>query len=89
MSCPKCLDISTNVRDVTTKGASALVAHGVPTKTIVTHGCEGCNTMTATVGVGKHTTTTVSHTCANCGSANMACCNTAKGTEVATKGTGN
>jgi hypothetical protein len=86
MSCSKCRDISTNVRDFTAKGASALVAHEMPTKTVAQHLCEGCVTTTATVGVGKHAKDVVTHKCAGCGSENMACCNTSKGASVATKG---
>ncbi len=89
MSCPKCQDISSNVRDLTAKGASTLMANGAPVKTVVSHGCRSCKTTTATVGVGKHTTTAASHTCASCGSVSMACCGATKGTEVATKGMGN
>jgi hypothetical protein len=48
-SCPKCQDISLNARDITSKGASALMASGAPAKTVVSHGCKGCNTTTATV----------------------------------------
>ena len=86
MSCSKCQDISTNVRDFTANGASALVAHGVPTKTVVSHGCEGCNTTTATVGIGKQAKNAVTHKCTGCGSENMVCCSTTKGTAAATKG---
>jgi nitrogenase molybdenum-iron protein alpha/beta subunit len=89
MSCAKCKDVSINAPDTTAKGASALMAHGVPTKTVVSHGCEGCASATATTGAGKHATTVATHKCTVGGSENMACCSTTKGTEATTKGPGN
>jgi hypothetical protein len=86
VSCVKCQDVFTTVPDTSAKGASRLVAHGVPTKTVISHSCEGCNTTIAIVGGGKHATTAVTHKCASCGSVSLACCSTTKSTDAATKG---
>ena len=86
MSCAKCQDVLTTVPDSAAKGGSRLLAQGEPTKTVVSHLCEGCVTTTATTGAGKQLKNVVLHKCASCGSETATCCNTTKGGDVATKG---
>ena len=78
MSCAKCQDVPTTVRDFTAKGATALVAGGAPTKTVAAHLCEGCVTTKANIGVGKHTKDVVTHKCTSGGAESLTCCNMAK-----------
>ncbi len=68
MSCPKCQDVSTTVRDSAAKGASVLA--GTATKTLVSHGCAGCVTTITQIGVGKQATNVPLHKC----DVSMACC---------------
>jgi len=88
MSCANCQDVLTNVPDITSRGlgARALLARGVPTKTVVVHLCKKCGTDWKVVGVGKAKQMVATHKCTSCGSESIACCNTAKGDDVATKG---
>jgi hypothetical protein len=80
MPCPKCTDKVTTRVDYFARGANK------PTVQIVTHQCEGCDTTIKTVGVGKQASNVAVHKCTSCGAETLACCNTAKGDTVATKG---
>lgn len=80
MACPKCKDKVTERVDSTARGANK------PTIRVVTHLCEGCGTDWNTTGVGKAKQSVASHKCDGCGAENLACCNTAKGGNVATTG---
>lgn len=89
MSCPKCKDTTTVVRDnEPTKGAAAKaqLAQGIPTKLVSRHECEGCRNEWKTTGHGKAKVSVAIHKCTSCGSEDAACCNTKKGSTVATKG---
>jgi hypothetical protein len=89
MSCAKCTDTTVEVKDnEPTKGAAAKaqLAGGVPTKLVSRHGCEGCGNEWKTTGHGKAKVTVAIHKCASCGSEDAACCNTKKGSTMATKG---
>jgi hypothetical protein len=78
MLCGQCKDVFTNVPDVTAKGAEALMALGVPTKTVVTHLCADCKTTIKVVSLGRHSPAdTVTHNCASCDTGKLA----ASGTE--------
>lgn len=80
MACPKCTDKVTSRIDYTSRGANK------PTIRVVTHQCEGCTTDWKVVGHGKAKQSIATHKCTGCGSENLACCNTTKGSTVATKG---
>ena len=80
MPCPKCTNKVTTRVDYTVRGANK------PTIQVVTHLCDGCDTSITTAGTGKHASDVVSHKCTSCGAETLACCNTAKGGTVATKG---
>lgn len=80
MPCPKCNDQVTQQVDETARGANK------PIKTISTHLCDGCGTDWKVYGVGRTKHFVAIHKCTSCGSENFACCNTTKGSTVATKG---
>ena len=80
MACPKCKDKVTKKVDYTVRGANK------PTVTVVTHLCEGCGTDWKVVGHGKAKQSIATHKCTGCGAEDLACCNTTKGSTVATKG---
>ncbi len=80
MACPKCKDKVTTRVDMTARGANK------PTIRVVTHLCEGCGTDWKVVGHGKAKQSVATHKCTGCGAENLACCNTTKGSTVATKG---
>ncbi len=80
MSCPKCKDKATQKVDYTARGANK------PIVTISTHLCNGCETDWKIYGVGRTKHAVASHKCMGCGSENLACCNTTKGSDIATKG---
>lgn len=89
MSCPKCKDFTWTVKDnEPTKGAAARaqLAGGVPTKLVSSHLCKGCGTEWKSTGHGRTKVTVAIHKCTSCGSEDAACCNTKKGSTVATKG---
>jgi len=75
------------VRDTDSKGgARGLLSEGPLTKSFVRHGCNGCGTDWAVVGVGRAKESVSTHKCASCGAEILACCNTKKSADVATKG---
>ena len=80
MSCPKCTSEWVTRTEVTTKGTTPVTA------TVEKHGCNGCATTIATSGFGKAKTEVTSHKCTGCGAESVACCNTKKSIDVATKG---
>ena len=80
MPCPKCEDKVTTRVDYSARGANK------PTIRVVTHQCEGCGTDWNIVGVGKAKQSVATHKCTSCGAETLACCNTSKGSSVATKG---
>lgn len=80
MPCPKCTNSVTTRVDYTARGANK------PTIQVVTHLCDGCETSITTAGTGKHASDVVSHKCTSCGAETLACCNTTKGSKVATTG---
>ncbi|ODU23876.1 MAG: hypothetical protein ABS95_02895 [Verrucomicrobia bacterium SCN 57-15] len=80
MACPKCTDKVTSRIDYSARGANK------PVIRVVTHQCEGCGTDWKIVGVGKGKQSVATHKCSSCGAENLACCNTTKGSTVATKG---
>ena len=80
MSCPKCTSEWVTRAEVTTKGTTPITA------TYERHGCNGCATTIATSGFGKAKTEVTSHKCSGCGAESVACCNTKKTIDVATKG---
>lgn len=88
MSCAKCKDELVRVRDPDSKGgARALLAGAAPlSKSVSRHGCGGCGTDWNVVGHGKTKISVASHKCTSCGDASLACCNTKKGADLATKG---
>src|SRR6266536_2330432 len=88
MSCPKCKDVFVSVSDIDSRGlgARSLVAGGVPTRTIASHLCAGCGVEWNVTGHGKAKEAVASHKCTGCGAGSLACCSTAKGSGVATKG---
>jgi hypothetical protein len=89
MTCPKCKNTTVAVRDnKPTKGAAAKaqLAQGVPTKLVSRHECEGCGNEWKSTGHGKAKVSIAVHKCTSCGSEMAACCNTKKGSQVATKG---
>lgn len=80
MSCPKCTSDWVTRTEVTTKGTTPVVTM------YEKHGCNGCITTIATSGFGKAKTEVTSHKCTGCGAESVACCNTKKSINVATKG---
>jgi len=63
----------TSVPDITAKGGAALMAHGVPTKTVVSHLCTDCKTTIKIVSLGKHSPAdTVTHNCGSCDTGKVA-----------------
>ena len=80
MPCPKCQDKVTTRVDYSARGANK------PTILVSTHLCDGCGTDWKITGVGKAKQSVASHKCSACGAETLACCNTGKGGEVATKG---
>jgi hypothetical protein len=80
MLCAKCKDKVTSRIDYSARGANK------PTIRVVTHLCDGCGTDWAVVGHGKAKQSVATHKCTSCGAENLACCNTTKGSDVATKG---
>lgn len=80
MACAMCKDKVTSRIDYSARGANK------PTIRVVTHLCESCGTDWALVGHGKAKQSVPSHKCTSCGEASLACCNTSKGSSVATKG---
>lgn len=80
MACPKCKDEVLKTKDWTARGANK------PYVTIVRHLCKGCGTDWKVVGHGKAKESVATHKCSGCGSEDLACCNTTKGSTVATKG---
>lgn len=87
MTCGKCKNEVAQVRDTDSKGGARALLTGAPlTKFVSRHGCEGCGTDWKVVGHGKAKVSVASHKCTSCGEASLACCNTKKGADVATKG---
>ena len=89
MSCAKCKDTTLALRDIEpTKGAGAKaqLARGIPTRLVAIHECEGCGNKWVITGHGKGKQAIASHKCTGCGAESLACCNTKKGSDVATKG---
>ncbi len=87
MSCAKCTDEFIQVKDTDSKGGARALVSGAPlTKSIARHGCNGCGTDWAILGGGKAKQSVATHKCTSCGAAALACCNTKKSAEVATKG---
>ena len=80
MPCAKCKDKVTSRIDYSARGANK------PTIRVVTHLCDGCGTDWAVVGVGKAKQSVATHKCTSCGAESVACCNTTKDSQVATKG---
>ena len=80
MACPKCKDEVLKTKDWTARGANKSYV------TIVRHLCEGCGTEWSITGHGKAKQSVATHTCSSCGAESAACCNTTKGSTVATKG---
>lgn len=88
MACPKCTNFTFATRDLEPKGLGArtLMAGGTPMKRVTSHNCTGCGTDWKVVGHGKAKQSVATHKCTSCGSEDLACCNTTKGSTVATKG---
>ena len=80
MACAMCKDKVTSRIDYSARGANK------PTIRVVTHLCESCGTDWAVVGHGKAKQSVASHKCTSCGAESLACCDTSKGSNVATKG---
>lgn len=80
MSCPECKDEVLKTKDWTARGANK------PYVTIVRHLCKGCGNDWVVTGHGKAKASVAVHKCTSCGSEDAACCNTKKGSAVATKG---
>jgi hypothetical protein len=80
MSCLKCKDEVLKTKDWTARGANK------PYVTIVRHLCAGCSDTITVTGHGKEKQNVVTHKCTSCGAEDSACCNTKKGSNVATKG---
>lgn len=80
MACAKCKGKVTSRIDYSARGANK------PVIRVVMHLCEGCGTDWAVVGHGKAKQSVATHKCTSCGAENLACCNTTKGSTVATKG---
>ena len=80
MACPKCTDKVTTRVDYSARGANK------PVIRVATHQCEGCGTEWTITGHGKAKQSVATHKCSSCGAEILACCNMAKGSDVATKG---
>ena len=80
MPCAKCKDKVTERVDYSARGANK------PLIRVSTHLCDGCGTDWKIVGHGKAKQSVATHTCSSCGAESAACCNTSKGSSVATKG---
>ncbi len=80
MSCPMCKDEVLKTKDWAARGANK------PYVTIVRHLCAGCSDTITVTGHGKAKQNIVMHKCTSCGAESLACCNTTKGSTVATKG---
>ena len=80
MACAKCKDFVTERVDATARGANK------PTVLLSKHLCSGCETTIAVEGFGKGKHDVATHKCTGCGGENLACCDTKKGSNVATKG---
>lgn len=88
MSCSKCKDVWVTQADKEMKGfgAKTLVSQGTPTIKVAKHLCGGCGSDWATVGEGKARHVVAAHKCTSCAAESLACCNTKKGSDLATKG---
>lgn len=80
MPCAKCKDEATRRVDWSARGANK------PTILVSKHLCEGCGTTISVSGHGKAKQDLVTHKCTSCGAESLACCNTKKSREIATKG---
>jgi hypothetical protein len=80
MACAKCKDNFSYRVDWAARGANK------PTVLVPKHLCDACATAISVEGHGKAKHDVVTHKCGSCGAAALACCNTKKGSEVATKG---
>lgn len=88
MACARCKTVF-EARAVTESkglGARTLLTGGVPTETVARHLCEGCGVDWTITGHGKAKQSVATHKCASCGAESVACCNTKKGSDIATKG---
>jgi|SRR5882724_2677510 len=87
MTCPKCKDEWVTLPNKQAKPAQFLLSHGVPTQKVARHLCAGCDTTITVEGLSKATRhSVVTHQCNSCGALTVACCDTIKGGDVATKG---
>lgn len=87
MSCGKCKNEVVQVRDTDSKGGARALLTGAPlTKSVSRHGCDGCGVSWTVTGHGKAKTSVASHKCTSCGAETLACCNTRKSADLATKG---
>lgn len=68
MTCAKCTDRYTSVRDLSAKGANK------PVTLVAQHQCKGCSTSIATIGAGKSKQNVALHTCASGPAQNANCC---------------
>jgi len=80
MSCAKCKDEFVRRVDWSARGANK------PTVLVTQHLCDGCGVDWAITGHGKAKQSVANHKCISCGAENLACCNTRKGADMATKG---
>lgn len=80
MPCQKCQDMIAAQVDYTARGANK------PVILVSTHQCRGCGTDWAVTGIGKAKQLVPTHKCSGCGEANLACCQTEKGSGLVTKG---
>lgn len=80
MSCAMCKDQFSKRVDWTARGANK------PTIVVAQHLCDGCGVDWTTSGHGKTKVAVANHKCTSCGAESLACCNTKKGSNVATKG---
>ena len=80
MACSKCKDEFSTRVDLTARGANK------PTILVAKHLCEGCGTDWSVVGHGKAKVSVATHKCTSCGAESLACCNTKKTSDMATKG---
>ncbi len=80
MACSKCKEKFSSRVDLTARGANK------PTVLVAKHLCEGCGTDWSVVGHGKAKVSVANHKCTSCGAETVACCNTKKTSDVATKG---
>lgn len=76
VSCAKCQDTTITVRDLEPRGGGgrALMAQGVPTKTVAKHLCEGCQVSWTVKGHGKQKKSVATHTCTMSGEESGICC---------------